>query len=241
MSHEGLLHDDGLSSNEQRFYSLIEEDGAMEISLMATMETSSTYRNARMLYDYKTFIPNERVGISNSACRGGISGTGYFAGDNRSWRTPTAAVDYRTRVQVEANWTGGYVGFKKWVNSTREYKSSTSTTVVRSATASSKNIYMHSVKRSSSSASFKIYHSAGMPLCRFAGPIWYTVTGTMWRNGSASFTGSRARAPRHESYVLGNRDYTWITVMRRELQAFYCLSNPLCGEDSWSKTFTKTI
>jgi hypothetical protein len=63
----------------------------------------------------------------------------------------------------------------------------------------------------------------------------------MWRNGSAAFSGTRVKAPRHESYVLGSKDYTWKTVMRRELQSFYCLNNPWCGEDSWSKSFNKSI
>lgn len=242
MSADGSFTDEtDMAQGEERTYTLSSQEA--ETSVVATLnEPQSTYRNSRMLFDYRTFIPNYRVSVNQTACRGTFpSKTIYFGGDNRTYRAPSSSKDYRTRTQVEANWSHGRVYFRKWVQPTKEYSSSTSTSPVRSATASSSNIYMHSVKRTTKSASFKVWHSSGNPLCRFGGSIWYGVTGTMWRNGSASFHGYRVKVPRHEMYVLGNDKYVWYTVQRRETREFSCLVFATCGEDSWSKSFTRNI
>lgn len=220
--------------------SVIVESAALQGS--ATTYATSALRNDRIWFNYKTFIPNERVSvIPGTLCRPWWTiGRVYFAGDNRSWSSTSNR--YRTRAQVKADFTSNSRGvyLSKWVASTKRYKSSTSTSVVASATASTKNIKLSNVKMGTNSASYTLKHNVANPLCAAAGAIWYEVNATVWRNGTATFYGHHLLAPNHEAYVVGSEGGSYKTVARRPLKYFVCLTLD-CGMGSWTNYFNKSI
>ncbi|WP_162802741.1 DUF3238 domain-containing protein [Ornithinimicrobium avium] len=242
---KGTFRDNDVVPSHSYTYELVGEDGAVIVQAGAYQSqavTSGALRNDRIWFNYKTFIPNERVSVfSGSVCRPWWTvGKIYFAGDDRSWSATSSR--YRTRAQVKADFTSSSRGvyLNKWVSSTKRYKDATSTKVVASATASSKNIKLSNVKMGTSSASYRLKHDVANPLCYAAGGIWYQVDATVWRNGTASFYGHHLLAPNHEAYVVGSQGGSYQTVARRALRSFVCL-NVDCGTGAWSKSFSKSV
>ena len=246
LDHNGTFTDES-SNSRGHTYELVAGDRSVIVQSGALQGSNTAYvtsglHNDRIWFNYKTFILNERVSvIPGTLCRPWWTiGRVYFAGDNRSWSSTSNR--YRTRAQVKADFTSSSRGvhLSKWVASTKRYKSSSSTSVVASATASAKNIKLSNVKMGTNSASYTLKHDVANPLCYAAGGIWYQVNATAWRNGTASFYGHHLLAPNHEAYVIGSEGGSYKTVAQRPLSSFLCL-NLNCGTSSWTNYFNKLI
>lgn len=223
-----------------------EETATTSFSLVAEAQTlldgfAPQASNNHMQVQYKTFIPNRRVTAPGTACRASLPWTTlYFGGDNRGYSASSSK--FRTRTNVQMNFTTKRITLSKFIGTTNRYPNNTSNVPDQSATEAGKNIYFKKTpKINSSSASYRLYHSSGNPLCWLGGSVWYEVEATIYKNGSASIYGYRLRAPNHEMYIKGSSG-SWQTVMRRDSKSFVCLViNLNCGVDEWTAYFNKKI
>jgi hypothetical protein len=70
-----------------------------------------------------------------------------------------------------------------------------------SDTASNKNMYSHSVSKSTDKVTFKVHHAVANPLNGYAPPINYDYTASIQSNGAFSISGTHDNTPSFSIYI----------------------------------------
>ncbi|MEA5453934.1 hypothetical protein SPF06_04285 [Sinomonas sp. JGH33] len=204
---------------------------------LLTQQAYQPYNNA---VEYKTFIPNSRVGLNvfgAASCEVFGQDGWEFGGDNRGYRAPSASApngesQFRTFMWATVNWgnpDSQSLVLLKAVGPTTRYRYGS---FVDTRTASSAGMQFTEAYRSGSYAQVRFKHDVGNPYCSI-GSIQYNVMNRFYRSGLIEMVGWRFQAPAHEAYARFNPYGTeyWQPLIQRPNNSFDCLFGPRCPVD----------
>ncbi|WP_146076181.1 hypothetical protein [Rathayibacter rathayi] len=203
------------------------------------------YQPYTTAYDYKTFIPNDKVNNFAAQLGCGLGSDEFFKGDNRNFIGPGAGApyrtpSYRTQMFLNVNWdnTAPYdLTYVKSVGPTRKLNSSGD--VIETRTASDAGMVFQNPTRSGNLVTFGVSHEVGDPFC-VAGAVRYSLTWVkIYRSGSVSIEGSRQPVPSHEAYARfssSNGSESWKTLYQATGTNFNCLLPAICASENIKET-----
>lgn len=205
-----------------------------------------TYQKYSTAFQYKTFIPDYRVG--GKLCNRSFEDY-QFAGDNRGFAKPSSDAplgvsDYRTMMWANVNWNNpdAYkVITQKGVGKSLTYKNGN---LVDARYADMSDMKFENISASDSYAQVRFNHKASNPHCEFmginyGGAITYNVMNRFYRSGLMEVVGWRQKAPAHEAWTRFNTSsggITWQPMLRLENAGFHCLIRDLCATETINKS-----
>ncbi|MBP3040983.1 DUF3238 domain-containing protein [Bacillaceae bacterium Marseille-Q3522] len=150
------------------------------------------------LFRYQTFIPFASVDNPNQYHETLIGEYGTrLKGDNRGF--DPFSNEYRTRVDVYANWWYPDLYADRLVGESVLYDSDGN--VLLRDTASNSGIRVTKDLVSSTKMMWRVNHDVGVPFDPSYPNITYYYEGTVYKNGTFSLRGSHDKAPNHEIYA----------------------------------------
>ncbi|MEC1155539.1 DUF3238 domain-containing protein [Cytobacillus horneckiae] len=195
-----------------------EQIKTQDVSLAATV-----YYPAKYNFRYTTFIPTAKADPPDGkSCP-------QFKGDNRDFSFSNN--NYRTRTEVQANFTGSSNGSTSWVTkdvrpTTRYNCDGTTTTKTQKSYTMSKS----NLEATKDFVSWKVTHSVGIPfeIYNISPPnIDYYYTAAVSSDGDIQVTGSHDQAPAHEMYAYIPNSDALLTIFRHENKGFDYLAPPM--------------
>lgn len=175
-------------------------------------------------FRYQTFIGAAFVDAPIVVC--GPTLESKFKGDGRGWGVSNPS--FRTRFDVQIDWReNGFMKMSRSVGETQLWDYKNGVFQMIDAGTQAPNIMNVTVNyRSSSAASFSIYHDVKNPLCdsRVTNGIYYDIDVKVWRSGSYSATGVMRKAPHHEFYVKDSDESGWTAIWQKGYVGFDCFA-----------------
>lgn len=211
--------------------------------------SARTYQAYTTAFMHRTFIPP--ASVDGSMCNWGNPNY-TFKGDNRSYKTPTAAgpnetPNYRTMMFANINWdnaapytviTAKGVGLSVTQNNG---------VTAHSSYADTSGMKFEEIQSGGAYAQVRFNHTASNPHCsilnaNYGGAIRYNEIVRFYRSGTVEVVGYRQQAPAHEGYARfsdASGAETWTTVFQLGNSGFHCLIAELCSTQTlnYSKSY----
>ncbi|MCM3225968.1 hypothetical protein [Terribacillus saccharophilus] len=200
--------------NDEDFYDIYKIERLVKAEQESPMmRVAAATQNYTM--EYTTFIPTRYA--DNPFDPTGISA---FGGDNRGF--DMFSNKYRTRSSVNISFgSSTSVSLTKRVAPTYLYARKIQYKPIGVQQASSAGMKISNITRSSSKASYRLYHDVGIPWGDGISPdITYSYNATVYKDGGYSVSGSHDRAPSHEMYIYIPNSGSYNTLHRAKHQEF---------------------